>query len=106
MSLISNFIVFIAWFFISIIVHELGHSITADNLGYKSKIKGFSTFVSPTPKGMDDFKILIGGWLSGFVVILIFVFSYGYSQVSGLLMIGLYLFGTRSDLKQIMGLSK
>jgi hypothetical protein len=104
MSFVGIFFGFIMWFVISILLHEYGHYFMAKKLGYNAVIKGFSTFVTPTPKGKDDFYILLAGWSAGFIMILIYVLS--TPEWLGLLMIALYLFGTRTDLIQIWGFRK
>jgi Zn-dependent protease len=99
MSFVSTFAGFVFWFLITILIHELGHSIMAEKLGYKAKIKGFSTYVYPTPSKKDDFKILLAGWISGFVFVMVYVLS--SPEWLGVLMLGLYVLGTGTDLKQI-----
>ena len=110
--MLGDFIGFFVWLGISLIIHEFTHAIIADKLGYKTKIRffkriggkkryGVHTVVSPWPTPMHDFKILVGAFVVGFVFIGLYVISHP-SSVVGLTMIGLYLFFTRDDLKQIM----
>lgn len=106
-----DFVFFFVWLGISLIVHEFGHALMADNLGYGTKIRffkriggkkryGVHTVVSPWPTSKHDFKILLTGFLSGLVIIAVYVLSHP-SDVVGLTMVALYVFFTRDDLKQI-----
>jgi len=109
--MIFTILVFFAWLFISLVVHELGHAFMAERLGYSAKISyfnvlegrrrfGFNTVVSPFPIARHDFLILVVGFLSGFVFISFYALL-ANNIVFSLLIIGLYSFLTRDDLKQI-----
>jgi hypothetical protein len=111
-----EFVSFWLWLGISLIVHEFGHVMVADKLGYGTRIRffkrvngkkryGVHSIVSPWPKPRHDLKILIGGLVSGLVFVSMYVFSHP-SVIVGLTMLFVYLFFTRDDLKQVFFINK
>lgn len=106
MMFFQELVFLIIWFFACVGFHEIGHKWTANLLGYRAVIKGFSTEVSPDPTSRDDGLIALGGWMLGFVGIVMYVLFWGMSLLVNLLFIFLYFIGTKSDLKIILGVDE
>ena len=80
--------------------HELGHSVTADYLGYGVKVKWFKTIVAGEVSVEDDKKIVVGGFLAGFIPILVYSFGGHPFMTYGMVLV--YLVGIRKELWRVI----
>ena len=91
---------FVGFLLFTIVVHELGHSWTAHKLGYRVKMRFFSTDVYGLVTKEDSRKIAFWGVFAGFLPVLL------YSSQShiflGLGMALIYVVGVREELKEVL----
>lgn len=93
-------LMFVSWFFLVVLVHEMGHAWMAQKLGYKPVIKGFSTVVNPNPNRKHHLLILYSGFCAGLIAVLIYFVAAPHVIFAGT-MLAVYLFGSRTDLKEM-----
>lgn len=100
---------FVGWLGLSMFVHEVLHLETARRLGYSAKISffkyGVNTIVKPFPTKSHDLKILGAGFIGGLLMVWVYILG-SSSEIIGFTMLGLYLFFTRDDAKQIMFINR
>lgn len=93
----------LCWFGIAILFHELGHAFVAYKLGYETKIYWFKTVVYDV-KERDDIKIVFGGVMGGFLVVLLY--SLGSHIFLGLGMALVYIAGCRKEIWMLINSQK
>jgi len=91
---------FLVWLFIAIVFHELGHALTAVQLGYKTRLRWFSTDVEGDISKKDDVKIAFFGVLTGFFPV--FLYSLSSHTFLGLSMATIYIIGCRKEIMFVL----
>lgn len=94
--MLGDLLFLIAWCYVIVLSHELGHFYMADKLGYKPKLGWFSCKIDRYPTLKDDFKISTWGVLAGFVPL--FLASTIFTPFISLSLTLIYLVGVREDL--------